>query len=53
MTFIVDIDDIRLNAGSGFIYPLVGSILTMPGLGAIPSAEDIAIDDEGVISGLF
>lgn len=51
--FTVDIDDIRLNAGSGFIYPLVGSILTMPGLGAIPSAEGISIDDEGVVSGLF
>ena len=51
--FVVGIDDVRLNAGSGFIYPLVGSILTMPGLGAIPSAEDIAIDDEGVNSGLF
>ena len=51
--FWIDISDIRINAGAGFIYPIVGSMLTMPGLGPHPSAENIDIDEHGKISGLF
>ena len=51
--FWIEIDDVRINAGAGFIYPIVGSMLTMPGLGPVPSAENIDIDDDGKISGLF
>lgn len=41
------IRDVRLAAGAGFIYPLAGEIMTMPGLPATPSAEDIDIDSNG------
>ncbi len=51
--FWIEIDDVRINAGAGFIYPIVGSMLTMPGLGPHPSAENIEVDDNGKISGLF
>ena len=51
--FWIHIDDIRISAGAGFIYPIAGKILTMPGLPPKPSAEDIEIDSEGKISGLF
>ncbi|MHA1992443.1 MAG: formate--tetrahydrofolate ligase [Candidatus Hodarchaeales archaeon] len=51
--FWISIADVRLNAGAGFIYPIVGSMLTMPGLGPVPAAENIDINDTGKISGLF
>ncbi len=51
--FWIEIEDVRINAGAGFIYPIVGSMLTMPGLGPVPNAENIDIDENGVISGLF
>ena len=51
--FWIEITDVRISAGAGFIYPLVGKVLTMPGLGPIPSAENIDVDEDGKISGLF
>lgn len=52
--FIVPIRDIRASIGAGFIYPLVGSISTMPGLSTRPCFYDIDIDAESEeISGLF
>ena len=45
--------DIRLSAGAGFIVALTGSIMTMPGLGKMPTAYAIDIDNDGNISGLF
>lgn len=51
--FKVDIGEVRLSAGAGFIVPLTGSIMTMPGLGKVPAAEKIDIDAEGEIVGLF
>ena len=51
--FIVNIDEIRLASGAGFIIALAGSIIDMPGLPKIPAAEKIDIDDNGKISGLF
>jgi len=50
--FIFPITDIRAAAGAGFIYPLAGDIMTMPGLPAEPSAAHLDIDAEGRISGL-
>ena len=47
------IKDIRISAGAGFIVVLTGDIMTMPGLPKRPSAEDIDVSDDGVISGLF
>lgn len=51
--FTVKIQEIKLNSGAGFIVPIAGTILRMPGLPEIPAAENIDIDDDGVISGLF
>ena len=51
--FIVKIRKIELSSGAGFIVPIAGSIMRMPGLPSIPSAEKIDIDDDGNISGLF
>ncbi len=47
------IRDVRLYAGAGFIVPLSGDIMTMPGLPKAPAANSIDVDDDGVISGLF
>ncbi len=51
--FDITIDDIRISAGAKFIYPIVGKMLTMPGLPVTPAAENIDIDAEGKITGLF
>ncbi len=44
--------DIRLSAGAGFLYPLCGEIMTMPGLPSSPAAMRIDLDDKGRIVGL-
>lgn len=52
--FVVPIRDVRASVGAGFIYPLVGSISTMPGLSTRPCFYDIDIDPETEqITGLF
>ncbi len=51
--FTVRIRKVELSAGAGFIVPIAGSIMRMPGLPAVPSAEKIDIDENGQISGLF
>ena len=51
--FTVKIREVELSSGAGFIVPIAGSIMRMPGLPAIPSAENIDIDDDGNITGLF
>jgi formate--tetrahydrofolate ligase len=51
--FKLRIDDVRLKAGAGFIVPLCGDILEMPGLPKEPAARNVNITDEGVITGLF
>ena len=51
--FIVKIREVELAAGAGFIIPIAGTIMRMPGLPETPSAELIDIDNEGNISGLF
>jgi formate--tetrahydrofolate ligase len=50
---IVNIREVRLSAGAGFVVMICGDIMTMPGLPKVPSAEKIDINDEGVVSGLF
>jgi formate--tetrahydrofolate ligase len=44
--------DVRLSAGADFVIPITGDIMTMPGLPAVPAAEKIDLDDNGVIHGL-
>ncbi len=51
--FTVKIREVELSSGAGFIVPIAGTIMRMPGLPAIPSAENIDIDSEGNITGLF
>ena len=51
--FDINIREFEIAAGAGFIIPIAGSILRMPGLGAVPAAEKITIDDNGQIEGLF
>lgn len=51
--FTVPIHDVRLSAGAGFLYPLLGEIRTMPGLPSTPAGEKIDIDKSGKIVGLF
>lgn len=51
--FTVKIREIELSSGAGFIVPIAGTIMRMPGLPSIPSAEKIDIDEHGNIVGLF
>lgn len=51
--FTFPIVDVRVSAGAGFVYPLAGSIMTMPGLGTRPGYLDIDIDKDGTVRGLF
>lgn len=51
--FIVNIKNVKVSAGAGFIVALTGDIMTMPGLPKVPAAENIDVDENGKISGLF
>ena len=51
--FTVPIREVRLSAGAGFITPLCGEMRTMPGLPSVPGGENIDIDAEGNVVGLF
>ncbi|WP_299554322.1 formate--tetrahydrofolate ligase [uncultured Tateyamaria sp.] len=49
----VPVREVRLSAGAGFVVAVCGEIMTMPGLPRVPSAENIMLNDEGQIEGLF
>ena len=51
--FTVEVRNLKVSAGAGFIVALTGAIMTMPGLPKVPSAEKIDVDSAGKISGLF
>jgi len=51
--FRVNVRNLKVSAGAGFIVALTGEIMTMPGLPKVPSAEKIDVDSTGKISGLF
>ncbi|MBO5561057.1 MAG: formate--tetrahydrofolate ligase [Firmicutes bacterium] len=51
--FTVTIKEVRVSAGAGFIVALAGDIMVMPGLPKVPAAENIDIDENGKIIGLF
>lgn len=51
--FDLNVRDIYVSAGAGFVVALTGDIMTMPGLPKEPAAYRIDVDDNGVISGLF
>jgi formate--tetrahydrofolate ligase len=49
----ITIREVRLAAGAGFIVVICGEIMTMPGLPRKPSAENIGLDEDGLVVGLF
>lgn len=51
--FVMNVRDVRLSAGAGFVVVIMGAIMTMPGLPKKPAAENIDLDENGKISGLF
>jgi formate--tetrahydrofolate ligase len=50
--FRITVRDIEISAGAGFVVPICGEIIRMPGLPEVPAAEGMDIDANGVISGL-
>ena len=51
--FTITVKDINISNGAGFIVALTGDIMTMPGLPKVPAANNIDINDDGEIVGLF
>jgi len=51
--FVVTVRSIEVNSGAGFVVPITGNIMRMPGLPKHPASEDIDINNDGKISGLF
>ena len=51
--FSLNVRDVKLSAGAGFIVVLTGAIMTMPGLPKLPAAYNIDVDENGNITGLF
>lgn len=51
--FVVTVRQIEIAAGAGFIVPITGQIMRMPGLPAIPASENIDVDNDGNITGLM
>ncbi len=51
--FIITVREIEIASGAGFLIPITGSIMRMPGLPAHPASENISIDNDGNITGLM
>ena len=51
--FTVNIREVYVSAGAGFVVAITGAIMTMPGLPKVPAAERIYVDENGVTNGLF
>lgn len=51
--FTVNVKNVKVSSGAGFIVVLTGDVMTMPGLPKVPAAENIDVDENGRISGLF
>ena len=50
---VINVREVRLSAGAGFVVAICGDIMTMPGLPRVPAANNIAVNAEGRITGLF
>jgi formate--tetrahydrofolate ligase len=50
---VVEVREVRLAAGAGFVVMICGNIMTMPGLPRVPAAENIGLDESGRVIGLF
>ena len=53
LDFTLNVTDLKVCAGAGFIVVYTGDIMTMPGLPKVPAAEKIDVDEDGIITGLF
>lgn len=51
--FLIVVREIEIAAGAGFVIPITGEIMRMPGLPVNPAAENVDVDDQGNITGLF
>ena len=51
--FEINVREVYVNAGAGFVVAITGNIMTMPGLPKVPAAEAVDVDDNGNIVGLF
>lgn len=51
--FVVTVREIEISAGAGFLVPITGSIMRMPGLPKVPAATKMDVDDDGNVTGLF
>jgi formate--tetrahydrofolate ligase len=51
--FNINIREVYLSAGAGFVVAITGTVMTMPGLPFVPAAEGIDVNEDGVITGLF
>ena len=51
--FKITVRDAKLSSGAGFVVIYTGNIMTMPGLPKIPAAENIDINSDSIIEGLF
>ena len=45
--------EVRASVGAGFVYPIVGEMRTMPGLGRSPGGLNVDLDEHGEVEGLF
>ena len=51
--FTVPVREVRAAAGAGFLYPLLGTMRTMPGLPSRPAFMDVDLDETGNVVGMF
>ncbi|MGB4204659.1 MAG: formate--tetrahydrofolate ligase [Bacteroidales bacterium] len=51
--FVITVRQIEIASGAGFLVPITGEIMRMPGLPEVPAAENIDIDEDGNITGIF
>ena len=51
--FTLNVREVYVSAGAGFVVAITGTIMTMPGLPKVPAANSIDVNNEGVITGLF
>jgi len=51
--FDITVREVRVSAGAGFVVALTGDVMTMPGLPKVPAANNMDVDENGKITGLF
>ena len=48
----LNVSDVSLSAGAGFVVAIAGSMMLMPGLGKVPQAQKLDVDDQGAVIGM-